>query len=64
MDILKTLRQEIEKSGKTRYAISKESGITQEQLHRLMKGKALTVKTTEILLQYFGYQLTKEKRGK
>ena len=64
MDILKIIRQEIIESGKTRYAISKETGVKQEQLLRLMDGKTLTVKTTEILLKYFGYNLTKGKRGK
>jgi hypothetical protein len=60
MDISKTLRNEIKKSGKTRYRISKESGIKQEQLLRLMKGKTLTVKSCEVLLVYFGYELSKK----
>lgn len=60
MDISKTLRNEIKKSGKTRYLIAKECGISQPQLLRLMNGKTLTVKSCEVLLDYFGYELSKK----
>jgi len=60
MDINKTLRSEIKNSDKTRYLISKECGISQPQLLRLMNGKTLTVKSCEVLLVYFGYELSKK----
>lgn len=63
MDVIKTLRSEIKNSEKTRYRISKECGIKQDQLHRLMKGKTLAVESCEVLLDYFGYELSK-KGGK
>lgn len=63
--ILDTLRREIETCGKTRYLISQESGVSQGQLTRLMQGRTFLCETADILLEYFGYQLTKKrKRGK
>lgn len=38
--ILKAIRQAIKASGKTRYQLSKETGLDQSHLSRLMKGGA------------------------
>lgn len=62
MDILKTIRKEIKTSGKTRYRISKDTGITEGQLHRiLVKNQSIYCSTADILLDYFGYKLTKDE---
>ena len=64
MDILKTIRDEVKKSGLSRYRIAKDCGIDQGQMHRIMeKNQSLYFETAEILLDYFGYEI-KKKRGK
>jgi len=60
--IIEIIRNEILKSGKTRYEISKETGVSEAQLCRLMQGRKLTCETADVLLKYFGYELRKTKR--
>ena len=64
--IIETIRKQIESCGKTRYRISKETGVAEAQLCRIMQGKTCTVETADILLKYFGLTITKKgkKRGK
>ncbi len=66
MDILKTIRKEIETCDKSRYQISKETGITEGQLHRIvMKNQSLYCETASKLLDYFGYEIRKRaKKGR
>lgn len=64
MDIAETIREEILKSKKNRRQISLKSGVSEEQLCRLMQGKTLTAETLGILLDYFGYELKKKARRK
>ncbi len=61
--ILETIRREIETSRHTRYLISKKTGVSQEQLSRLMQGRGLSCETAKILLEYFGFEIRKKKRG-
>jgi hypothetical protein len=61
--ILETIRREIETSRNTRYAFAKETGISQEQLCRLMQGRSLSCENAEIQLEYFGFEIRKKKRG-
>jgi transcriptional regulator with XRE-family HTH domain len=64
MDILKTIRNEINKSKLSRYRIAKELGIDQGQLHRIMKkNQSFYCETAEKLLEFFGYELKKKKRS-
>jgi len=63
MDIAKTIRKEFKTCGKSRYQIAKESGISEPVLCRIAKGRPCETDTANILLKYFGYSLTKEKRG-
>ena len=58
------IRNEIQGSGKSRYRIWKESGVSEEQLCRLMQGRTLTAETLGVLLDYFGFKLVKAKRRK
>ena len=65
--IIEIIRKNIEKSGKTRYRISKETGVAEAQLCRIMQGKTCTVETADVLLKYFGIELVakrEKKRGK
>lgn len=56
------IRNEIQGSGKSRYRIWKESGVSEEQLCRLMQGRTLTAETLGVLLDFFGFKLVKGKR--
>ncbi len=61
--IIETIRKHIKTCGKTRYRISKETGVGEDQLCRIMQGKTCTVETADILLKYFGLELV-GKKGK
>jgi plasmid maintenance system antidote protein VapI len=61
MNLIKTIKREIETCGKSRYRIAQETGIEQNQLHRLVNGGSLKAETASLLLEYFGYRLEKKK---
>ena len=64
-EILEQVRQLIEKSGQSRYAIWKATGIPQQQLGRLMKGESgLSLDSLERLLQHLGREIRITKRRK
>lgn len=59
------MRRAIEASGKTRYRIAKESGVSASQLSRLVNGeRGLSVDTIERLANYLGLRITIEPKGK
>lgn len=62
--IIKTIRKHINTCGKTRYRISKDTGVDEAQLCRIMQGKTCTVETADILLKYFGLELVSKKKKK
>ncbi|HBG28188.1 MAG: hypothetical protein A2Y10_19615 [Planctomycetes bacterium GWF2_41_51] len=62
--ILETIKKVIEKSGKSRYVIAKESGVSQSQLCKAMQGKDLCCETADMLCKYFGLELVKSKGKK
>lgn len=62
--IIETIRKCIETCGKTRYRICQESGVSEAQLCRIMKGKTCTVETADILLKYFGLAIVKKHKPK
>ncbi len=62
MEIMETLRKEIESCGKSRYEISRDTGIDKAALCRIMQGGSCKAETADILLTYFGYELIKRKR--
>jgi hypothetical protein len=64
--ILNDIRQAIETCGKSRYRISKDTGILQSQLSQLMDGtKGLSIETLELLADYLGFEVvTRPKRHK
>jgi predicted XRE-type DNA-binding protein len=58
MAILDAIRQAIEQSGKTRYRISKDTGIGESQLCTLMKGQiGLSQEKLTILTDYLGLEI-------
>jgi len=63
MNILETIRREIDRSSMSRAQISRETGITEGQLHRIMKkNQSLYCETADRLLHYFGYKIIKRQR--
>ena len=55
------IRKEIQTCGKSRYRIASDTGISENQLHRLLYGGSLKAETCDTLLQYFGYEIRKKK---
>ena len=65
MTLQKQLRQAIESSGLSLYAIAKGSGIAYPVLFRFAKGERdLTLATASRLADYFSMRLTRPKRPK
>jgi len=62
--ILEILKKEIQQCGLSRYEIAKRTGVSQAQLCRFMKGQSFQCETADILLQYFGYELSKKRKRK
>jgi hypothetical protein len=61
--ILKAIREGIRDSDKTRYAISKETGISEGQLHRILNGKAgVSLDNAYKLAVALNLQITVSKR--
>ena len=58
-----TMRREIERSGTSRYAISKATGIDQSTLSRFVSGeRGLPMKTLDILADYLDLNISTGKR--
>lgn len=55
--IIEIIRKRIEQSGMSRYRISKESGVGEDQLCRIMQGKTCTLETADKLCEYFMLKL-------
>jgi len=64
MDIMETLRQEIETCGKRRSIISIETHVDQAVLYRIKNGGSCKAETLEKLLDHFGYEIRKKKTTK
>ncbi len=62
--IMEQIRKHIETCGKSRYQISKDTGIDKAALCRIMQGGSCKAETIDILLQYFGLELVPKKRKK
>jgi transcriptional regulator with XRE-family HTH domain len=67
--LVDAMRRAVETSGKTRYRIAKESGVSAGQLSRLVSGeRGMRVDTLERLAKHLGLQITiapkDEKKGK
>lgn len=64
MEIMATLRKEIKSCGKSRYEISRDTGIDKAALSRIVHGGSCKAETADILLTYFGYELKPKKKGR
>ena len=65
MMIIETLKKYIRKSGKTRYRIAQESGVSESQLCKIFQGLGLRCDTADKLMEYFDLEIRpKKKRGK
>ena len=62
MTIIETLRKEIKSCGNSRYQISKDTGIDNAALCRIMQGGSCKAETADILLKYFSLTITKDKK--
>ena len=63
--ILENIAKAIEKSGKSRYQISKDTGIDNAVLCRIVSGGSCCIKTADVLCKYLGLELIpKKKKGK
>ena len=60
--IIESIREAIEKSGKSRYRVSKDTGIDNSVLHRIVNGGSCSIETANTLLEYFGLTIAKQKR--
>ena len=60
--ILESIVQAMKQSKKTRYQISKETGIDQAVLCRIMSGGSCGTKTVDKLCLYLGLELVKKSR--
>jgi len=62
------LREAIERSGISRYRISREAGVSEGQLCRFMAGEGLSLRSIDALAEYLGLELTarakQQKKGK
>ncbi len=62
--IAETLREQIEKSGMSRYQISQDTGLNESILCRLMQGTGISSTNADILCEYFELELKPIKKNK
>jgi len=62
--ILENIAKAIEKSGKSRYQIAKETGVDEAVLCRIVSGGSCSTKTADILCKYLGLKLVAKKKKK
>jgi len=65
--LIELIRKQIRTCGVSRYEISRQSGVGQDILCKIMQGGSCKAETVDILLKYFGFQVVKkhkQERGK
>ena len=60
--ILETIKRAIERSGKTRNQISRETGIDAAVLWKLVHGRTCSIGTLDRLCKYLGLELRPRRR--
>jgi DNA-binding phage protein len=60
--ILESLTKAIQKSGKSRYKISKDTGIDNAVLCRIVSGGSCSIETADKLCKYLGLEIVPKKR--
>ena len=62
---MKNIAKAIEKSGKSRYRISKDTGVDNAVLYRIVSDGSCNIETADVLCKYLGLELKPiKKRGK
>ncbi|MHC4462176.1 MAG: helix-turn-helix domain-containing protein [Planctomycetota bacterium] len=61
---MENIAKAIEKSGKSRYQISKDTGVDQAVLCRIVSGGSCSIETADILCKYLGLELVAKKSKK
>ena len=56
------LAKAIEQSGQSRYEISRQTGVDQSVLHKIVNGGGCRIQTLEILCEYLGLELVQNKK--
>jgi ribosome-binding protein aMBF1 (putative translation factor) len=62
--ILENIAKAIEKSGKSRYRIAKDTGIDNAVLCRIVSGGSCSIETADILCKYLGLTIAEKKKAK
>lgn len=60
--IIEQITKAIEKSGISRYQISKDTGIDQSVLYRIVNGGGCSIETADLLCEYLGLELRPKTR--
>jgi len=61
---MKKIVKAIEKSGKTRYQIWRDTGVSQTILHRIVNDGTASIETLDILCKYLGLELIDKRQKK
>ena len=65
MNLAKLLRAAIDRSGKSRYALAKETGVDESVINKFMGGTDIRLETAGKLMEAVGLKvLTKSKRNR
>lgn len=62
-DFAAILRRAIEKSGKSQYALAKETGVPQQRINAFMNGGGLRLEHTSALANAIGLELKRKKKA-
>lgn len=62
--LIELIRKQIRACGKSRYQISKDTGVEQAVLCKIMQGGGCKTETADALLKYFGFQVVKKYKQK
>ncbi len=63
--ISEQIRQAIEKSGKTRYEIAKETGVEESSLSRFHhKQRSISLEAVDRIGEFLGLEITYKKKGR
>ncbi|MCK4913680.1 MAG: helix-turn-helix domain-containing protein [Planctomycetes bacterium] len=60
--IIEIIRKYIQSYGKSRYQLSRKTGVGEDQLCRIMQGKTCTLETTDKLCNFFKLKLIRNNK--
>ena len=62
--LIELIRKQIRTCGVSRYEISKQTGVEQAVLCKIMQGGNCRTETVDALLKYFGFEVVKKHKLK